>query len=227
MSIQSIIDRCNSLQINRRKLVGIQYTRNEIPRVSETPTKNPWKFTITMPNSLTYIDARSIIESLDTLDRRSSEVITFNNNSNMNWIFRYQGNVGLSQIQSMKVTSFIGDQLVLDTLPPVASTKILFEPNDLIQIGTYPFPFTSTTQVLRGTGSTVTVTTHRPNIISDDVTALTINAGAGCQFRIFCPNMPTYILLPGGSRRENGILVNNAYIEWSNDFELYEFVGLS
>ena len=112
-------------------------------------------------------------------------------------------------------------------MPPVASTKILFEPNDLIQIGTYPFPFTSTTQVLRGTGSTVTVTTHRPNIISDDVTGLNINAGAGCQFRVFCPNMPTYTLMPGGSVRENGILVNNAYIEWTTDFELYEFVGLA
>ena len=114
MSIQSIIDRCNSLQMNRRKLVGIQYSRNEIPRVSETPTKNPWKFTISMPTSLRYSDARSIIESLDQLDRRSSEIITFNNNSNMNWIFRYQGNVGLSQIQAMKVSSFIGNQLILD-----------------------------------------------------------------------------------------------------------------
>jgi len=49
--LQTIIDNCNGMQINRRKVVGIQITRNEIPRVSTTPTKNPWKFSLDMTSS--------------------------------------------------------------------------------------------------------------------------------------------------------------------------------
>lgn len=227
MSIQSIIDRCNSIEINRRKMVGIQYTRNQIPRISETPTTNPWRFKIEMPNSLRYSDARQIIEAIDTLDRKAPETITFGNNSNMRWIFRYQGFMAPSQIANLRVVSFVGDQLVLDTLPVSAANRVLFEPNDLIQIGNFPYPFTVVSQVQRGSGSSVTITTHRPNILSNDVSGMGISVGTDCQFRVFSPNMPTYKLFPGGSKYENGVLINNALIEWSEGFELYEYVGLA
>lgn len=228
MSLQTIIDGSSSININRRNLVGIQYTRNEIPRVSETPSKNPWRFTVSMPNSLRYSQARSIIESIDTLDRINPEVVTFSNNPNMNWIFRYQGVMNASQIANLRVVSFIGNQLILNGLPITGSNRVLFEPNDLIQIGSYAFPFTSTTQVLRGTGSTVTITTSRPNILSDSVVNLGLTVGSGCEFTVFCPNMPTYKLYPGGQiMNSDGTILNNAYIEWSDNFELYEFVGLA
>lgn len=227
MSIQSIIDRSTGISINRRKMVGIQYTRNQIPRISETPTYNPWRFTITMPNSLRYYEARQIIEAIDLLDRRAPEIITFGNNSNMRWIFRYQGQMSVSQISNVRVVSFVGNQLILDNLPVIGATRPLFEANDLIQIGNFPYPFTVTSQVQRGTGSQVTVTTHRPNILTNDVSGLGISVGTDCQFRIFCNNMPTYKLFPGGAKVVNGELINNAYIEWSSEFELYEYVSLA
>jgi hypothetical protein len=37
--------------------------------------------------------------------------------------------------------------------------------------------------------------------------------------------MPTYKLIPGGYQKTNGVLVGNALIEFSDAFELYEFVG--
>ena len=83
--LQTILTYCNSLAIDRRKIVGIQFTRNEIPRVSQTPTLNPWKFTLEMPNSFRYYQARELMESLDTLDRINPEVITFSDNSNLSW----------------------------------------------------------------------------------------------------------------------------------------------
>jgi hypothetical protein len=105
---------------------------------------------------------------------------------------------------------------------------VLFEPNDLIQIGSlneYPYPFTSTTQVLRGSGSTVVVTTNRPNILTGTLTGEGIIVGNTCQFNMFCPNMPTYILKPGGQAMSGSTLINNAYLEFSDAFELYEWVG--
>jgi hypothetical protein len=223
--LQSIINASNGLMIDRRKMVGIQYTRNEIPRVSQTPTRNPWKFTLDLPSSYRYNEARSLMEALDTIDRTTPQVITFSENGKLDWIFRYQGSMSLANRNAITVQSFVGNQLVLQNLPVIASTRVLFEPNDLIQIGTNYYPFTSTTQVTRGTGSTVTVTTNRPNIITASVVGSNITVGNSCRFTMFCPNMPTYKLIPGGYQKTNGVLVGNALIEFADAFQLYEFVG--
>ena len=226
--LQTILNYCNGINIDRRKVVGIQYTRNEIPRVSQTPTKNPWKFTLDMPNRFRYSQARDLMETLDKIDRITPEVLTFSNLPSLSWIFRYQGALSAGQLATITVTSFVGDQLTLTGLPAVASTTVLFEPNDLIQIGSlneYPYPFTSTTQVLRGSGSTVVVTTSRPNILTGSLTGEGIIVGNNCQFKMFCPNMPTYKLIPGGQAMSGSTVVNNALLEFSDAFELYEFVG--
>ena len=225
--IQTIIDYSNNLQINRRKVVGIQYTRNEIPRASLTPTTQPWKFVLTLPTILKYSLNRDLLEAVDTLDRYTPEIVTFNNNPKVQWIFQYQGTMSTSMINAITVSSFSGNQLVLGNLPVLSSNRLLFAANDLIQIGDNPYPFTSTTDVVRGTDTTVTITTNRPNIISSNVTGQGITVGAGCQFYLFCPNMPTYKLVPGGWIIDptTGKSINNAYLSWSDSFQLYEWVG--
>jgi hypothetical protein len=223
--LQTIIDKCNGLTIDRRQMVGIQYTRNESPRTSATPTFNPWRFVLDMPSSLRYNEARALMEQLDTLDRYTPQVITFGNNPCLSWIFKYQGTMSTAQTNSVIVQSFVGDQLVLTNLPVIASSRVLFEPNDLIQIGTHTFPFTSTTQITRGTDATVTITTNRPNIITTSVVGNGITVGNACQFYVFCPNMPTYKLVPGGALRSNGTTINNALLEFSDAFNLYEWVA--
>ena len=223
--LQTIIDNCNSIKINRRNVVGTQYTRNEIPRVSQTPTKNPWKITMEMPNSFRYSDARALMEELDTLDTTTPQLVTFGNNPKLTWIWAYQGNLSTTQLNGLTVVSYVGETLTLNGLPTVASTTVMFKKNDLIQINTHPFPFTSTTDVLRGTGSTVTITTSRPNIITNSITGYGITVGTKCQFYMFCPNMPVYKLIPGGWQISNDVTTNNAYLEWSDNFYMYEFVG--
>jgi hypothetical protein len=42
---------------------------------------------------------------------------------------------------------------------------------------------------------------------------------------MFCPNMPTYKLVPGGAAKANGVTINNALIEFSDAFNLYEWVA--
>jgi hypothetical protein len=226
--LQTLINVANGLSIDRRKVVGIQITRNEIPRVTQTPTLNPWRFGLDVPTAFRYSEARDLIEALDTLDRINPETITFSNNTKLNWMFAYQGQMTQVNINSITVQSFIGDQLTLTNLPSIASTKILFKPNDLIQIGASgvnPFPFTSVGTVLRGTGTTVVVTTNRPNIITADVTGNSIIVGNTCQFKMFCPNMPTYKLIVGGYKKLGNTVYNNALIEFSDSFKLYEAVS--
>jgi hypothetical protein len=223
--LQTIIDNCNGIQMNRRNVVGTQYTRNEIPRVSQTPTKNPWKITIDMPNRFRYNQARSLLEELDTLDTYTPQIVTFGNLTAMNWIFKYQGAMTSGQIAAVTVQTYVGETLTLTGLPAIGATEYLFKKNDLIQIGSNPYPFTSTTDVLRGAGSTVVVTTSRPNIITGSVVGSGIVTGATCQFNMFCPNMPVYKLTPGGYVGNGVTTTNNALIEWSDSFYLYEFVG--
>jgi len=224
--LQTIIDKASGLVIDRRKVVGVQITRNEIPRTSLTPTKQPWRFKLTVPARLFYYNNRDLIEALDTIDRYTPQTVTFSNNSCLSWIFRYQGAMTGAQISAVTVQSFVGNQLVLTGLPTVSAGTVLFEPNDLIQIGSYTYPFTSTTQILRGGSSTVTVTTNRPNIITSSVVGAGITVGNACTFNMFCPNMPTYKLVPGGYvPGTSGSTLNNALIEFSDDFELYEWVG--
>ena len=223
--LQNIIDKASALTIDRRKVVGVQITRNEIPRTSLTPTRQPWRFKLTMPNSLRYYNSRDILEALDTIDRYTPQLVTFSNNDCLSWIFRYQGRLSTAQLAGLTVSSFVGNQLVLSGLPGVGANTIMFEPNDLIQIGAHTYPFTSTTQVLRGSASTVTITTNRPNIISGNVVGDGLTVGNDCEFYMFCPNMPTYKLIPGGYVASGTTTLNNALIEFSDDFELYEWVG--
>lgn len=223
--LQTILNYCNGIEIDRRKTVGIQFTRNEIPRVSQTPTKNPWRFTISMPNKFRYSEARDLMEAIDTLDRIGSEVVTFSDLPNLSWVFKYQGTMSQSMINTITVTSYVNDQLTLSNLPVIPSTRVLFQPNDLIQIGNNPYPFTSVNQVLRGTGSSVTFTVSRPNILTTTVVGDGITVGNSCEWNVFCPNMPTYKLVPGGQLMSGSTITNNALIEWSDDFQFYEFVG--
>jgi len=225
--LQTIINKASSLTIDRRKVVGVQITRNEIPRTSLTPTKQPWRFTLEMPASLRYYNNRDLLEELDRIDRYQPQIVTFSDNACLSWIFRYQGSLNTNQINQMTVNSFVGNQLILGNLPVVTSSRVIFEPNDLIQIGNYTYPFTSTTRVVRGVGATVTVTTNRPNIITGSVAGANLTVGNNCQFNMFCPNMPTYKLIPGGYVKNpiGNTTLNNALIEFNDEFTLYEWTG--
>jgi hypothetical protein len=217
MSLQTIINSAESISINRRKMIGIQYTRDEIVRASETTTRNPWRFTVKVSKLFTYAQARSLTESLDHQDRVTPQTITFGDNIKLNYLFAYQGKMNSTQLNTFRVHSFSGNQLVFDTLPAGIAGTVIFEPGDLIQITGYPYPFTIVNRVtLPGSGSTVTATTHRPNFIDDDVTGLGIQVGNGVNFNMLCTNMPTYTLVRGGK---------NAMVRFDTDFSLYEFTG--
>lgn len=235
--LQTIINLAESIQFDRRNVVGIQYTRSEIPKVSETPTRNAWKMNVVMSAALPYDEYRDLIEQIDELDRRFPQVLTFSDNPNLSWIARYKGSMTALQQSAVTVQSFVGNQLTLTNLPSIpafGSNGILFKQGDFIQIEGFPYPFTvvgpanSTGlggDVLRGNANTVTLTTHRFNFITQSVVGRTLRYGNNVQFNMLCTNMPVYRLIPGATQLTNGVVTNNAYIEWSSDFQLYEWTG--
>lgn len=224
MSIQKIIDKSNQLTISRRRVIGVQYTRNEIIKTAQTPTINPWKFTVKAA-SFVYSEVRDMLEELDRLDRNNYENVSFSNNQNMSWMFAYRGVMSAEEWIQITVTSFSGNQLVLGNLPALDPSAILFEPNDIIQVGA--FCFTSVSRVARGSSATVTVTTHRPFFSNVSPVGGSIVVGNDVVFPVVCVNMPTYKLIPGAFRKDQvtGKITNNAIVEFESDFELVEYTG--
>lgn len=216
MSIQKIINVCETLNIDRRRVVGVQYTRSEVAKVSATPTRNPWKFRLNVAAGLEYSKNRSLIEDIDALDRQYTEVVSFSGVPGHSFIFAYQGELTPTQLADLRVQSFTGKTLVLTGLPAISAGAYVFRKGDILQITGYPHPFTVVNDVQRGVAGTISVTTHRPNFIAASVVNASIVVGNAVQFKVFCPNMPTYTLVSGGS---------NAIIQWTSEFELYEYTG--
>lgn len=217
MSLQTVLNMAESITLNRRRAVGIQYTRNEIARVSVTPTRNPWRLTVKVTAPMRYEDARSVIEQIDITDRSDPETIVF---SSADYLFGYQGSMNATNLADLTVSSFTGTNLVLTDLPTTGAASIpasvIFKKGDFIQVANHPYPFTITSDVVRGSSSTVTLSVHRPNFISSSVVGNSVNVGNSVEWQVICTNMPTYTISPGGS---------NALVTWNSDFELFEYTG--
>jgi hypothetical protein len=222
MSLQSIISMSETITFDRRKVLGIQYTRNEIPKINETVTRNPWKFEVTVSTMMVYQDVRSLLEEIDRLDRRYPEVVSFSPSTGastgLGYMLAYQGDLASTQTNSITVQSFTGTTLVLNNLPSVSTATYIFKKGDFIQVANFPHPFTTIYDVQRGSDSSVTVTTHRPAFGSMNTATVgnTILVGNDVQFKVFCNNMPVYKFNPGGS---------SALVTWSGPFILYEYTG--
>jgi hypothetical protein len=216
MALQELINIATSVEFNRRKSLGVQFTRSEIPKVSETPTRNPWRMNVQVDALIPYANVRAILEGIDTLDRKTAEVITFSNNAKLSWLCAYQGQMSSGQQGSVTVTSFTGNQLVLTNLPSTPafpSGNYLFKAGDFIKIGANPYAFTVVSDVLRGSGASVTVTTHRPNFISSSLIGQGLSFGNNVSFKMLCINMPTYTVVAG------------KFIKFNDAFQLYEDTG--
>ena len=165
MGLQTIINLADGLDINRRRVMGIQYTRSEVAKVNETVTRNPWKFTLTVPAMLEYNEIRDLLEDIDRLDRRTPEVISFSTatgaSAGLGFVFKYRGDMTPSQVSGVTISSWSGNQLTLTNLPTMNSDAYMFKKGDFVQVQGYPYPATVQYDVLRGTGTTVVLTTHR------------------------------------------------------------------
>jgi len=227
-ALQTIINMAETIEIDRRRVMGVQYTRSEVAKINETVTRNPWRFNITVPAMMSYETGRALIETLDYLDRRYPEQVSFSSSqgasSGLSWMFAYQGQLTPQQLSGITIESWTGTNMVLGNLPSVDPSTIMFKVGDLIcpaegaiptTIVNYEIGVGSQGSIRRGTGSTVTVQVHRPNFSSFSNDYLgTILVGNDCTFYMFCNNMPTYKINPGGS---------TGLITWSGQFQFYEY----
>ncbi len=218
MSLQTIIDNAVSIEFIRRKLAGQTISRSGQVKIASVASNVPWQMIVEPRPGMIWEDYRDTLEEIDRLDRVFIEVIDIgSSNPNLSYITEYQGGLSTAQINQVKVSSGANLTLTLNmaNVTGTTGTTVCFEPGDFVQLsGNYKYPYTVTSRVLRGTGSTIAVPINRPFIDQAGYTEANagIVVGKDVTWQMVMTKKPSYKVIPG------------RYIEWSDNFELVEVI---
>lgn len=217
MSLQTIIDNAVSVEFIRRKLAGQTISRSGQVKIASVANNVPWQMVVDPRPGMRYADFRSLTEEIDRLDRIFIEVINIGStNPGLAYITQYQGQLSTAQISSITVSSADALTITLNmSAVSTGGTTVCFEPGDFIQLaGNYKYPYTVTSRVLRGSGSTIEVPINRPFIDQAGYTetGAGILVGKDVTWQMVMTSKPNYRVVPGG------------FLEWSNVFELVEVI---
>jgi len=228
MSLNTILENSESVGINDQRFVGQVVSRNQRISTSEIITVVPFAFEMKPMNYLLYSQSRGLLNSLRIPDKSLTQYLNFGSTGWENYI-TYQGEMTSGQISTSQwQTSSANKNLVLGNLPAnvdMPSTKYVVRAGDFCQVGLYAY--IATADVLRGSGSTVTIPVHRNLIttLTAPVNAVigqygtTISMGGdtytGTTFQVVLRDYPTYTLIP---------MTNDSFIQWSGTFKAFEVV---
>lgn len=213
-SLQTIVDRAESIGIDHRGVVATTVTRNQRVLTAERNTYKPWSFTITPSNGYVW-DAsnRELVAALEQKDRWDEHEISLGNNANLSWLTSYGGELTTGQQADMTIASVGNKSFVLNlgsTVQALGSTTVLFRAGDIIQPANSRYPYKVATTVTRGSGTTRTVHVHRGVIQDQTFSGQTLKIGSACTWRVVVTGLPRYVIVPG------------RLIEWQGEFEAVE-----
>lgn len=212
MSLQSIIDRAQSIEIDRRKIAGQTVSRSQRIKTAERASAQPWKFRVSPPGMMPLSTSRQIIETIDSADRIQETQVKLSNTPGMRYLTEYQGSLAKADLDAITIISTGTSTLTLTNLPSVSSSTVVFRQGDFIQPANSRYPYTVSETVLRGSSTTTTVTLHRNIISSEGVNLVgqTLVYGNTCTWRVVVTGLPTYQHVPGRN------------VQYTGDFELIE-----
>ena len=220
MAYQTIFDIQQSMTVNNRRMIGQQVTRAGYVTVAQYLTAVPWVFTVVPHNYLYYPQVRDVIQAIDNADRQTPENIVFSS-ANLSWFTAYQGDLTLGQAAALTLASVPAansQTITIGNLPSVSSTAKVFKAGDFIQFGNTSgtkYVYKVTADVLRGSGSTVSVNINRP-VIGTPSTGTLTNVGSNVYFYLVAETCPTYTLNP---------MTNGAFVQWDSPFVFREFIA--
>lgn len=229
MSLNQILAISESVGINDQRFVGQVVSRNQRISTSEILTVVPFAFEMKPMNYLYYSENRALLNSLRIPDKSLTQYLNFPSTGWKSYV-EYQGEMTSGQISASQwQTSSANKNLVLGNLPSnvdMPSNKYIVRAGDFCQVGLYAY--IATADVLRGSGTTVTIPVHR-NLIStlgSPVNAVigeygtTVSMGGstytGVTFQVVLRDYPTYTLVP--------CVANDSFIQWSGSFKAFESV---
>ena len=187
----------------------------------------PFNFDMKPMNYLLYSQNRALLNSLRIPDMALEQYLNFGTTGWVNYI-AYQGDMTSGQLATCQyqTSTIMGTKnIILGSLPSISSTLYVVKQGDFLQIDRYAY--IATADVLRGSGTTVTIPVHR-NILTQLTSVqnavigqygTTISLGGstytGITFCVILRAYPTYTLMP---------ITNDSFIQWSGAFTAFENV---
>jgi len=224
-NLTTILSVSESVMINDQRFVGQILSRNQRISTSEVLTVVPFQFTMKPMSYLLYSKNRALLANLRYYDRSLTQYLNFSSTGWVNYI-AYQGDMTSGQIATCQwQTSSTGKNLVLGNLPSISSTAYIVKAGDFCQMDQYCY--IATADVLRGSGSTVTIPVHRTilttltspqnAVIGQYGTTIAMGGSTytGCTFQVVLQAYPTYNLLP---------MTNDSFIAWTGNFQAIESI---
>lgn len=217
MSLQTIIDNCVAITIDRRKVSGYTVSRSGQVKISSIASNVPWQMTVEMHSGMKYSTNRSMLEELDRVDRTQYTTVNIGNtNPKLAYITNYQGDLTAGQISNITISSANVLNVVMNVSSVSASpTSYVFRKGDYwMPTGAYKYPYTVTADVVRGSASTVTVPISRPFIDQAGYTEVGagIKVGKDVTWNMLVISKPSYGVIPYDR------------IAWDSAFELVEVI---
>jgi len=216
MSLQTIIDNATYVEVDRREQYGSTMSRSGVYKTADRNVR-VYSFKVGMHDGLKYSENRGVLEDLYSATGSTLEAnISLNNNSGMNYLTAYQGDIAANQISLISMVGSNGRELYMNCSGATGS-GYLFKKGDFVQpegnVGGYRYPYQVTSDVLfNGASSNITIPVHR-GILSQngvDLTSGGIKVGNDVRWKVKISNLPKYTIAPYNR------------IEFSNDFELVE-----
>ena len=217
MSLQTIVDNCVAITIERRKVAGYTVSRSGVVKVSSIASNVPWQMVIEMHAGMQYSTNRNMLEELDRIDRVQTTTINVGNtNPRIAYVTEYQGDLNSTQLNAIT----IANANVLTVTMNVASvtgssSNYVFRKGDYwMPTGAYKYPYTVTADVQRGVGNTIDVSINRPFIDQAGYTEVGagIKVGKDVTWNMLMIKKPSYSVVPYDR------------IYWDGAFELVEVI---
>ena len=225
MPLNTILAISESIAINDHRFVGQMVSRNQRISTSEVLTVVPFSFELKPHNYLLYSQNRALLANLRYYDKALEQNLNFGTTGWVNYI-AYQGDMTSGEISTCAwQTASSAKNLVLGSLPSISSALYVVKAGDFCQVGRYSY--IATADVLRGSGSTVTIPVHRnliatltstvPAVIGQYGTTISMGGSTytGVTFPVVLRDYPAYNLIP---------MTNDSFISWSSAFIAFEVV---
>lgn len=193
IGIQKVVNTSTKINFDRRKVVGQTVSRSQRIKTAERASAQTWKITVSPAPIFDYTSARPYLEAIMLADRNTEVKINLANNTRMSYLTAYQGAMTSAQRSALTVTNFTSTTMTIGGLPSTTSTAVMFQAGDFIQPINSRYPYIVTEQVLRGTGTSVTVATNRPRITSEATTVTgALLVGTQTSWTCVITQLPTY-----------------------------------
>jgi hypothetical protein len=225
MSIQSVINSAQTIEISRPALVASSLSRSGRLFTGTRNWAKPWRITVSPKPIWRIADARPVIESIMTNDKHTEQTV-YLGQGGASWITAYQGGLTNSQLTTgltvqTASTSGTNMRLVLNAeLIALDPGTVFFRAGDIIQPVGHRYPYVITTQrsrsdcVTDGGITYLDVQLNRGVLPQTgySISGATIVAGTACSWRIKVGSLPTYRFVSG------------QFVEFTGDFELIESI---